>query len=147
MSAASAECKPPMLPIVATAPATANDRRDKWVDLLSFGIVVLPVLSMVVPRITRARTFLKHRAADDLTGQERAKASHRQRFLRRVVADSERVARGVLHEIVAYHEAQLVAHDRHRKILFRAAHRSALERDHLESCLGQFLRQDAAGPA
>src|SRR6516164_4754042 len=49
------------------------------------------------------------RAAHDLTGQERAKASHRQRFLRRVVADSERVARGVLHEGVAYHEAQLVA--------------------------------------
>jgi hypothetical protein len=38
-----------MLPIVATAPATANDRRDKWVDLLFLGIVVLPVSSMVVP--------------------------------------------------------------------------------------------------
>jgi hypothetical protein len=44
-----------MLPIVVAAPATANDRRDKWLDLLSFGIVVLPVSSMV-PGL-RARTF------------------------------------------------------------------------------------------
>src|SRR5262249_2835708 len=51
------------------------------------------------------------RAADHLAGQERAKASHRQRVLRRIVADGERVTRGVLHEVVAYHEAQLVAHD------------------------------------
>jgi hypothetical protein len=54
--AASTERKPPMLPIVAAVPATANDRRDKWLDLLSFGIVVLPVSSTVVPGITSART-------------------------------------------------------------------------------------------
>jgi hypothetical protein len=47
-----------MVPIVAAAPAMANDRRDKWLDLLSFGIVVLPVSSMVVPGITTAWTFL-----------------------------------------------------------------------------------------
>src|SRR5262249_43107809 len=87
------------------------------------------------------------RATDALAGQERAKASHRQRVLRRVVADGERVTRGVLHEVVAYHEAELVAHDWHRKILLRTADRSALERDPHEPCLGQLLRQDAAGPA
>jgi hypothetical protein len=47
-----------MLPIVAAVPAAVNDRRDKWPDLLSFGIVVLPVSSTVVPGITSARTFL-----------------------------------------------------------------------------------------
>src|SRR5262245_2973766 len=87
------------------------------------------------------------RATDALAGQERAKASHRQRVLRRVVADGERVTRGVLHEVVAYHEAQLVPHDWHRKILLGAAAHSALERNHPEPRLGQFLRQDAAGPA
>jgi hypothetical protein len=46
--AASADL--PMLPIIATAPAAANDRRDKWLDLLSFGIAVLPALSVIYQR-------------------------------------------------------------------------------------------------
>ena len=87
------------------------------------------------------------RAADDLAGQERAEPPHRQRFLRGIVAHRERVARGVLHEVVTHHVAQLVADIGHRIVLVGAAHRAALERDHLQPGLGQFLREDAAGPA
>jgi hypothetical protein len=47
-----------MLPIVAAAPATANDRRDKWLDLLSFGIVLPPGFVNGRSGITSPRTFL-----------------------------------------------------------------------------------------
>jgi hypothetical protein len=87
------------------------------------------------------------RAADDLAGQKRTKSPHRQRFLRRVIAHREGVARGVLHEIVAHHIAQLVTDVGYRIVFVGRAHRTALERDHLQPGLGQFLREDAAGPA
>src|SRR5262249_50298785 len=53
----------------------------------------------------------------------------------------------VLHELVAYHVAQLVADVGQREILVGRAHRAALERNYLEPGRGQLLRHDAAGPA
>ncbi len=81
-----------------------------------------------------------------VAGQERAEPPHRQRFLRRIVADRQRVARRVHHQVVAHHVAQLVADVRHRVVVGGGAHGAALERDHLETGFGQLLGQDAAGP-
>src|SRR6185295_284201 len=71
------------------------------------------------------------RAADAFARQERPEPAHRQRLLRDAVADGERVARRVLHQLVADHVAQLVADIGYRVVLFGRLHAAALERDHL----------------
>ena len=86
-------------------------------------------------------------AADDFAGQERAEPAHRQRLLLRVVAHGDGVARGILHQVVAHDITQLVADIGQRVIVLAGAHGAAFERDHLQPGLGQFLRQNAAGPA
>src|SRR5205823_1114096 len=90
---------------------------------------------------------VRARAADAFARQERAEPPHRQRLLRRIVADGERVARSVLHQLVADHVAQLVADVGNRKVLVRTGQSAAFERDHLQAGLGQLLGENAAGPA
>ncbi len=90
---------------------------------------------------------VRARAAHALARQERPQPPHRQRFLRDVVADRQRVARGVLHQPVTHHVAQLVADVGHREILVGGIQAAAFECDHLHPGFGQFLRQDTAGPA
>src|SRR5581483_11103338 len=87
------------------------------------------------------------RAADAFARQERAELAHRQGLLRGIVADGQRVARGVLHQIVTLDIAQLVADVRQRVVVLRRAHSAALERDHLHARRGEFLGENAAGPA
>jgi hypothetical protein len=57
-AAANAECRRPMLPTVAAAPDAKNDRRDKWMDWLGLGILVLPGFVMAFAGVTSAWTFL-----------------------------------------------------------------------------------------
>ena len=87
------------------------------------------------------------RATHDLPRQERAQPPHGQRFLRWIVPDGERIACGVLHEIVADHVAQLVSDVRDGVVFLACAHGAALECDHLEPGLRKLLPQNAAGPA
>src|SRR5580704_3248740 len=54
---------------------------------------------------------------------------------------------GVLEQLVPVHVFELVAHARQREVLARRALGATLEPDHVEAGLGQFARQDAAGPA
>ena len=87
------------------------------------------------------------RAAHYFAGQERTEAAHRQRLLRHVVADGQRVLRGVLHQVVAHHIAQLVANVRHLIVARGAAAATALQRQHFQSGFSQFFRENAASPA
>ncbi len=86
-------------------------------------------------------------AADALARQERAEPAHRQRFLRGIVANRQRVALGVHHQFLPHHVAQLVTDVGQRVVGTTGAHLAALERDDLEARVGELLRQNAAGPA
>src|SRR4029077_19575107 len=86
-------------------------------------------------------------AADHLAGQERAEPTHRECFLGRTVAHRDGVARGVLHQVVAYDIAQLVADVGQRIIVLARARCATLERDHLQTEFRQFLGENAASPA
>ena len=87
------------------------------------------------------------RAADALARQERAEAAHRQRLLRGIVADGQRVALGIHHQFLTHHVAQLVTDVGQRVVGAAGAHLAALERDDLEAGVRELLRQNAAGPA
>jgi hypothetical protein len=86
-------------------------------------------------------------AADNLTRQERAEATHRQCLLRGIVADGDGVARGVLHQVMTHDVAQFVANVGQRIIIFARTRCAALKRDHLQAGFRQFLGENAAGPA
>jgi hypothetical protein len=87
------------------------------------------------------------RAADAFARQERSEPAHRQRLLRGIVADRERVFLRIHHEVVVHHVAQLVAHGGHGKIGLGAAHAAALQGNDLQAGGTQFLREYPARPA
>src|SRR5262249_42877145 len=86
-------------------------------------------------------------AADALARRERAPAPHRQRLLARKMPEGDSVEGRVLDELGAARVTQFVADRRQDEIVAWHAVRPAFEADHAEPGLGEFARQDRAGPA
>src|SRR5262249_13267727 len=90
---------------------------------------------------------VRARAADIVAGQERAQAADRQRDFAPRVPQRDGFLSRVLKELMALGIAELVADVWNREILARAAHRAALESNHVQAGFGELARENAPGPA
>ena len=85
--------------------------------------------------------------ADAVRRHERAPAPDRQRGLVHLVAERDGGLVGPQEQFVPDVVAQLVLRVGGREIGRRVAPRAALDRDDVEPFVGQFVREDRAGPA
>src|SRR6204780_5084399 len=86
-------------------------------------------------------------ATDAVHWHERAPRAYRQRLLAHFVAKGERELRRAQKKLMPDAIAQFVLVEGRRIIGRRVAPWPALDRNHVETFVGQFVRDDRAGPA
>ena len=90
---------------------------------------------------------VNRRAADAFAREEGPHLAHRQRRIANRVAEGERLARQVLHQLVAAGVTELVVRVRHVEVGVGVAPAAALQAHDLEACVGELFREDGAGEA
>jgi hypothetical protein len=86
-------------------------------------------------------------AADPVAEHECAPIAHRQRRFVRLVAERHRHLRRPQEQLVADAVAKLVLHVGDREVGGGVAPRAALDRNHIQARIRQFVGEDRSGPA